>query len=263
MAYLLDGNNIKQYSAVPVKNVGPLAIAGLFDLPKRTGTTEYNWGTCIEPYVDADDIELDGRTLSLKLAIKTLDYRTKLAELRSVLLSCKKLGTDYGEFEVLCKDEIIVNDYPKLSMAIVTAKLWQPIFILPELILNTSGSNNGYSIDGYSLNQDFGIYHPEPEGLEAFAKRIEVTTTDVYRITQYRELDIVTFRCKMLGDNMMDLYTKMMQLHALCMRPGLRLLDNGKISAKVYFKAGIAVTHLSEKVLQFELKCTVAEWIKR
>ncbi|WP_455673602.1 hypothetical protein [Phocaeicola sp.] len=261
--YTIDEKNISQYGAIPVKNNGPLAIAGIFDLPKRIGTTEYNWGTSIEPYVDAEDIELDGRTLSLKLAIKAVDYRAKLNTLRTDLLACTKLGTELGGFEVLCKDAISVDDYPKLCMAIITAKFWQPAITLPELTLMQSGKALGYSIDGYYLSSDFGVYYLEPEGVENQAKRIEVSTTATYQQTLYRELDTITFRCKMRADSLQILYTKMMQFHALCMQPGLRTLASGKISAKVYFKSGIAVTPLMDRILQFDLKCTVAEWIKR
>lgn len=263
MTYTLDGKKISQYGAFPVKNNGPLAITGIFDCPKRKGATEYNWGASIEPYVDADDIELDGRTLSLKLVVKVSDYRIKLEALRSALVSCRKLNTEFGEFDVLCKDAISVEDYPQLSMAIITVKLWQPVFTVPELILKPSGINHGYLLDGYSLNQDFGIYYSEPKGVEDQAKRIEISTTETYRQTLYRELDTITFKCKMIASGLMEMYTKMMLLHGLCMKPGLRTLDNGKISAKVYFKSGIAITPLTEKILQFDLKCTVAEWIKR
>ena len=52
MSYKLDDIDISSYDAFPY--VGQtkdskdcIAISGVFDLPKRKGTTEYNWGTSI------------------------------------------------------------------------------------------------------------------------------------------------------------------------------------------------------------------------
>lgn len=70
MNYKLDGIPISNYGAKPVRTNQAFALHGMLDLPKRLSPTEYNWGTSIEPFVDAEDIKLDGRTLTLNVAIK-------------------------------------------------------------------------------------------------------------------------------------------------------------------------------------------------
>lgn len=86
MSYKLDDIDISSYDAFPY--VGQtkdskdcIAISGVFDLPKRKGTTEYNWGTSIEPFVDAEDIELDGRTLVLSLVVRSENVKSQLDKL--------------------------------------------------------------------------------------------------------------------------------------------------------------------------------------
>lgn len=71
MNYKLDGIPISNYGAKPVRTNQAFALHGMLDLPKRLSPTEYNWGTSIEPFVDAEDIKLDGRTLTLNVAIKS------------------------------------------------------------------------------------------------------------------------------------------------------------------------------------------------
>ena len=159
MSYKLDDIDISSYDAFPYvgQTKDCIAISGVFDLPKRKGITEYNWGTGIEPFVDAEDIELDGRTLLLSLVVRSENVKSQLDKLKKACISCRRLSTRFGSFNVICKDEISVEEYVTLNMAIVQVKFWQQSYIPAEIDINPSGGNN-YVMDGYSLSADLCIF---------------------------------------------------------------------------------------------------------
>lgn len=256
MSYKFDDIDISSYDAFPyIGKTDCIAITGIFDLPKRKGTTEYNWGTGIEPFVDAEDIELDGRTLILSLVVRSENVKSQLDKLKKACISCRHLTTGFGSFNVICKDEISVEEYVSLNMAIVQVKFWQQSYIPAEIAINPSGGEN-YVMDGYSLNTDFGIYVSSRSGVEAVGKRIEIGTTLPYMQNKYRELTTLTLKCTMLGDSLQRLYSSMSQFSALCISPGLRnLILKGNERMKIYFKDGITVIARTEHILEFDLKC--------
>lgn len=264
MSYKLDDIDISSYDAFPY--VGQtkdskdcIAISGVFDLPKRKGTTEYNWGTSIEPFVDAEDIELDGRTLVLSLVVRSEKVKSQLDKLKKACISCRRLSTGFGSFNVICKDEIYVEEYVSLNMAIVQVKFWQQSYIPAEIGINPSGGNN-YVMDGYSLNANFGIYVSSRSGVETVGKRIEIGTTLPYMQNEYREPTTLTLKCTMLGNSLEWLYSSMSQFSALCISPGLRnLILKGNERLEIYFKDGITVTVRTKHVLDFDLKCRVMQ----
>lgn len=257
MSYKLDDIDISSYDAFPYvgQTKDCIAISGVFDLPKRKGITEYNWGTGIEPFVDAEDIELDGRILLLSLVVRSENVKSQLDKLKKACISCRRLSTGFGSFNVICKDEISVEEYVTLNMAIVQVKFWQQSYIPTEIDINPSGGNN-YVMDGYSLSADFGIYVSSRSGVEAIGKRIEIGTTLPYMQNKYREPTTLTLKCTMLGDSLQRLYSSMSQFSALCISPGLRnLILKGNERMKIYFKDGITVIARTEHILEFDLKC--------
>lgn len=260
MSYKLDNVDISSFGAYPYENTkGSTAITGIFDLPKRKGTTEYDWGTTIEPFVDAEDIELDGRTLTLSLVIRSSNLKSQLKKLVDACIACRHLSTVFGDFDIICKDEITVEEYLSLNMAIVQVKFWQQDYIPAEIKMQPSGGNS-YTMDNYSLYVDFGISVSSRSGVESIGKRIEVATTLPYMQNKFRELGTLTLKCAMLGTDLKDLYLKMGQFSALCISPGLRSLclrDNENM--KIYFKDGITVTARTAHVLEFDLKCRVMQ----
>ena len=257
MSYKFDDIDISSYDAFPYvgQTKDCIAISGVFDLPKRKGTTEYNWGTGIEPFVDAEDIELDGRILLLSLVVRSENVKSQLDKLKKACISCRRLSTGFGSFNVICKDEISVEEYVTLNMAIVQVKFWQQSYIPTEIDINPSGGNN-YVMDGYSLSADFGIYVSSRSGVEAIGKRIEIGTTLPYMQNKYREPTTLTLKCTMLGDSLQRLDSSMSQFSALCISPGLRnLILKGNERMKIYFKDGITVIARTEHILEFDLKC--------
>lgn len=262
MNYKLDGRNLFIFGVYPKVDYNQecIALSGVFNLPKRKGTTEYNWGNSIEPFVDKEDIEMEGRTLTLKACLRgqsSADYRSKLDSYKSACIACRKLWTEFGEFDVVVKDAIEIEEYPGCNMAIITTKFWQQNILLPELIVNPSGNSNEL-IDNFSLSRDFGIYIASRKADKSIAKRIEISTTLPYTRTQYREARDVTFNCSMIGNDLQSLYVKMMQFQTLCIRPGIRVLMlSGNENYNLYFKDGITVKARLNTLLTFDLKCRV------
>lgn len=260
MNYKLDGKAIESFGAHPHISQEYIALAGAFDMPKRKGTTEYNWGTSIEAFVGKEDIELDGRTLTIEVCIKgvsTEDYRIKLASYKSVCVSCRKLWTEFGEFDVVMKEAMNVEEHTDSFIAIVTAKFWQQEYLLPELAVSPT-EGIGVLLDSYNLEKDFGIYISLNKNSKNIAKRIDVSTTLPYTQTQYREARDITFECVMCGADLLELYAKTGQFQALCTRPGLRKLKlAGNELYDLYFKDGMSVKVQSDTLLKFDLKCRV------
>lgn len=261
MKYKLDGVDMASFGAVPylTRSQTFIAISGIFDLPKRKGTTEYNWGTSIEPYVDSEDIELDGRTLAISLCIKSINYKRKLDTLRTACIACRKLWTEFGEFDVVLKDELSVDEHISLNMAIVKVKFWQQTFTPASITITPSGGSS-YTMDEFNLYKDFGITVVSRKDFENIGKRIEISTTKPYMQTKYREARDITIGCSMIGNGIHDLYYKISQFNALCISPGIRnlyLRENEHCS--LYFKDGITATARTERILNFNLKCRIVQ----
>ena len=257
MSYSLDGVDISTWGAYPYieRTKECIALSGVFDLPKRIGTTEYNWGTSIEPFVDKEDIQLDGRNLILSLVIKSENYNNQLEKLKSACIKCRKLGTPFGSFDVVLKDELDVEEYIALNMAIITIKFWQQNYTPVDITVKPTGGNS-YTIDGYSFAEDFGIYVASRSGVKSLGKRIEISTTVPYKRSEYREISDMVLNCKMYSDSMIDLHKRISEFSALCISPGIRnvkLLDNERL--KVYFKDGITAKLRTSHILEFDLKC--------
>lgn len=249
MNYKIDGRLVPYIFPIVEKDV--IALSGVFDLPKRTGDTEYNWGTSIEPYVDAADISLDGRTLELRLAM--CNYHTHLDEFRQLCINCRQLETGFGTFSVLVNEEIKVEEVNG-EYALLTVRFWQQDVTLTALTVKPTGGS-GYGIDGFNLAKDFGIQVAVLTDRSNTGKRLEAKTTLPYTQTAYRELPEVTLACTMCGPDLVELHRRMLQFQSLCAAPGLRsLTKDGEPLLNFYLKDGISVKPADETVLTFNLK---------
>lgn len=258
MNYKIDGVDIVTLGAFPCLSQERIALSGVFNLPKRKGTTEYNWGTEIEPYVDKEDIELEGRTLSLSVMMQSSssnEHLERLKKFKESCVACKNLETEFGSFEVLQKEEISVTEYKK-NLATVTVKFWQPKVELPDLILQPS-SGGLFSIDGYNLYKDFGISLSNLKSGKNQGKRLEANTTSLYTQTKFRDSISLSMSGYMNGE-LRHLYEQVMQFYTLCMKPGLRsLLLPDKTVHQVYFKDGITAEVIHSKILRLDLKMRI------
>ncbi|MBR8720205.1 hypothetical protein IX307_001371 [Bacteroides pyogenes] len=247
--YKFDGVDIKTLGATPGKVPGEcLAISGIFDMPKRIGETEHNWGSSIEPFVDKEDIEIDGRTITL-VAIVAASH---IVDFKKKAIACRVLGTAFGDFNVIQRDAIVVEKHADIS--IVTVKFWHPEYHTVPLSISPSGGS-GMLIDNYNLISDFGIYMKYKSGVNDTAKRIDINTTARYSNSEYRELSDMIFTGHLKAASMQDAYSKMMQFHALCLSPGIRTFsDAGNKKHKVYFKDEIRCKAVMNGLLSFDLK---------
>lgn len=254
--YYIDGIDISTFGAVAILGQEAYPLSGIFDLPKRKGETERTWGTEIEPFVDKEDINLDGRNLTLLVAIKDNtpeEFQSRLSSFKTACINCKVLGTDFGDFNVIQKEDITVSQFPDENFATISVKFWQEEVTLPALTITPTG-RQGYLLDNYNL-KDFGIIPSELKNESNSGKRIEVNTTKPYTQTIYRDKQTVSLSCSMLGRNLTDLYTKMMQFQAFCTGPSLRTFKTPEgQSFNLYIKDGITVKTEHETILSFDLK---------
>jgi len=256
--YKIDGKDLSEYGAIPSKSDGMTALSGVMSLPKRTGTTEYDWGTSIEPFVDAEDIELDGRKLTLCVTIKADDTEllSKIEAFKNACISCTSLTNDFGTFQVIQKYEITVTKY--VGVALITVPFWEQNYVVATNDIKPSNSGS-YMLDEYDLFKDFGISMSSSNGINNTSERIDVSTTLPYMATAYRSAMDLSLTCKMFGESLADLYQKITKFEALCISPGTHQIKCKNTSRTIYFKDGIDVKVEANTVLSFDLKCRVIQ----
>jgi hypothetical protein len=247
MTYKLDNIPLSSFEAMPGRGSQYFALEGMLDLPKRIGNTERDWGTSIEPFVQVEDIQIDGRTLTLNVIVK----HSKVENIKSAGVACKILSFDYDSFNVVCRDEIEVT--PTGIYDFVKIRFWQNDFSLKPVTIIPSASG-AYLLDNFNLNKDFGIYIAQSNDLANTAKRIDAGTTEFYIRTGYRDTREITLNCSMSGNNFENLYKKMNQFQSVLMQSGLRTLTVGNNKFNIYFKDGITVNTVHENMLSFTLK---------
>ena len=261
MSYKVDNRPIADYGAVPIAQSGYLALTGIFDLPKRKGTTEHNWGTEIEPHLKECDIDIDGRVLTLSVRISDNDsqlLKRKINDFAGACVNCETITTAFDTFNVYCTGQVDVQEFG--NFAIITARFWQEDIEFKSLTLKPSSPIGGYEMDGFNLTRDFGIHVANRQSFGSIAKRIDIPTTEFYRKTAYREQTVVKLNCSMIGDNVADLYNKMCQFHTLIYRNSARVLqwqpdgyEGVKNVAKVYCKSGFSVQMPAQTMLRFSI----------
>ena len=257
--YRLDDIPLRSIGVIPCLNKERIALEGMFNLPKRKGASEYSGGTKIEPFVDAADLEFEGRSLTLNAWIRgntPAEYTGALEAFKATCIQCRALSTGYADFAVLLKDEVKVTEYIGYNRARAAVTFWQETVEFPPLAVTATGGP-GYTLDGYNL-LDFGIRVSERKDNANVGKRIEVATTLPYTQAEHRDKATAVLRCYMRGEGFADLYGKMTQFHALCAAPGLRVLrypDGTEVSG--YFKDGFTVKAAHRTKLDFDLKLRV------
>lgn len=250
MNYKLDNTPISEYGAIPSPIGGHFALTGILDLPKRIGKTEHDWGTSIEPFVQTEDIELDGRTLTLNVSIR----KNNLDAFKAACVACRELSFDYDTFQVIQEDEIkvdVVGDYCRVSVP-----FWQNEIVLPEITIIPSGTG-GYRVDNFSLTKDFGTHVGQSGNILNTAGRIDVQTTELYERTNFRGLRKIDLSCSIVGNSFADVYDKMSQFHSLLISPGIHTLKLRNNEYNVYFKDGLTANIIDENIVKFTLRATV------
>lgn len=263
MSYKINGTDIAAYGAVAGGTEDlVINLSELFSFPKRKGETERNWGTSVEPFVGAQDLAFEGRTMTLNLFLMgstRKQYAERLAALRQACVECVSLSTDFGDFDVIVRDAVSVQEFFNGNAATVKIPFWQETVVFAPLTLQPSGGT-GYRMDGYNLSADFGIAVSERKEGQLVGKRIDAGTSLPYMQTLYREPGTVTLACYMSAPNLQALYGRMMQFHALCAAPGLRQLRFPDDTVRtVYVKEGFSATVLSDRYVKFDLKMSYGD----
>lgn len=203
------------------------ALSGAWSLPKRLGDTHYDWQGELDPYVDLDDIALDGRDLTLSLICK----KQTAAELKSTIDTFKADVADkfalshdvLGSFEVSLA-EISVAIYGR-TWAQLTLKMREHSPIIPTKL--PAIDNGVYGIDGHSWAQ-LGLVLQGVDNRYDLAQYTELSITkspvvDSF-IAGYRQAQTITIQGTVQGATYADFNTKVGQLQSLLSAPGTRTI---------------------------------------
>lgn len=252
MIYKFDNVDIASYGVLPMRGDGGVAISGMFDFPKRKGEIERNWGNQVEPYLDREDLEYDGRTIGLKLVMENAE---NLGRFRTACLACRVLGTELGNFDVVLASEVNVENVNEKLLK-MELKFNENKVGFEDLTLAGSGGT-GIRVDDFNLARDFGITVAEVKGDLKIPKRIEVSTTAPYMNTRYRENPSVSLECVMRDRDLKAIGARMRQFHALWRQPGTRVLHlaDGR-TRNVFVKNGFNVTVVNDGIVKFTLNLT-------
>lgn len=257
MSYKINNIDLSTFGITPIQQSGQsLAVTGVFDFPNRKGETERSWGTEIEQFVSAADLEFEGRDISFKGLMRGTTRADILSKLTSLTTLCKSgtltFETRVGIFQVFASGEIQVVELCD-TVFIVEIKFRQNVVLFPTAP-GVATVGTGYKLAGYSFKSDFGIIVNSIAGRLNTASRIEVKTTDFYANINYRDLKDVKIGCTMLASNLPDLTNKMGRLHGLLSQPGLKTLTypDGTTDG-VYLKGGFIVSGITEYACQFTL----------
>jgi len=225
----INGNNIYTSYGLIFQE-----LTGILDMPKRIGTISHDWGTSIEPFLDAADIEFDGRNFELKC----------FGEIPDMLFSGMiELGADWGTFNVYCQDEV-KHDNKQL-----TIPLYEPKWIQPT-VTGTASGGSGFRINGFNLYSDFGIIISEVNDYKNMPKRISVDTTDYYRNAFYRDEGIMN----LIGAFYGDIVTNISKFYALMSSEGMKTLlfpDNSEY--QVYAADGCKINEVYPNMATFQI----------
>lgn len=214
----INNNPLSYWGLKQVRFENDLSIKGCFDMPKRKGTTERSWGTEIEAFTDAADIEFDGRTITIR-ALVTGSIKTVIDAFSTYLKSnTLTLGTDFSSFSVIFKDDIKVNKI-NANTATLEVNLWQETVLFGTPSGATGGA--GFKINGYNF-KDFGLTALKTSDYLNIPKRIDVNTTAFYVITTYREARELTIECLLQGSTKADFWSKLQQLYGLLASAGIK-----------------------------------------
>lgn len=246
--YKINNIDLSTLGIIPLQNSGQsLAVSGVLDFPARKGKTEHSWGTETEAFVAEDDIEFEGREIVFYAMMKASTTEVLNANLLQLIVLCKtgivQFETPCGIFPVVLTGDIKVEEWSEKGV-IIEAKFTQFVVSFVGDTGEPTGGD-GYLIDDYNLQSDFGICVLKEAGSKSLPVRIGVNTTDNYTISAYREPRDIALNCFMKGSDIADLVTKMGKFQKLLSLPGLRALSiPGGSGHNTYVKGGFKVTNI-------------------
>lgn len=252
MAHLFNNIDLTTYGIEATRIPGGnITIKGGFDLPARIGKTAYRWDDedGVEPYVEADEIFFGGRDIEFKgflMGTKTAIFTgiSSFNAAASAVSGTNVFATPYGNFNVYVK-----KVEPHIYSMGAEVKI---IFREPAPVL-TGGSlpataDAAYQLDGIPL-RSFGLYcspvemiNELPEAKEMYFTKIE---SEGWRNSFRKEREFV-FEAMILGTSLLDFQSKVKNLYAIFMSPGIRSLNlNDEALMQGYAAEGFSITDVS------------------
>lgn len=244
MIYTINGTDLSTLGVLPIQSGNLIAVPGIFDFPGRKGATERSWGIEIEAFVSAADLEWESRGITFNALIEAASRAQLLTRIHalSTLLKQDRLTfvTPYRTVNVVADGEMTVDILDTVT-AKVSAALTEQTVSFASLTEDASGGA-GYLLDGYNLENDFGIVVKSSSGLYSTSERIEVNTTANYTRTGYRKPKDITLQCVMVQASLSVFGAALNQFQALLASPGMKVLsDLNGVAHNVYAKDGFQV----------------------
>ncbi|MCW0484069.1 LamG domain-containing protein [Gaoshiqia sediminis] len=259
--YKINGISLAGFGILPLREKGnAFALSGALDFPRRKGTTERDWGTEIEAFVSAGDLEWEGRDITFRGLMRASSHALLVSNYGDFSDLCKNdelvFSTPFGSFNVVLEKEIKVTELMPTMLKFEAAFTQQDVSFSALTTAATGGA--GTLIDGYNLRNDFGIIVQSHSGYFDLAKRIDVNTTGNYKQSGYRDMRNVTLQCLLIGSDLSDMLVKMAQFQALLASPGLHILTSylGD-SFSFYVKDGLQVSQMLDYAAKFTLRLRV------
>ena len=244
--YYINNTPISQFGIIPTKSNGNISISGCFNLPKRKGTTYYDWVTdnSVEPYVESEDMDFDSRDISITGNIVSdsdsslpliNDFMNELPELFT--LSCK-----WGSWSVKCKSTTI-ETFTK-SACKITIKFIEPLVNLSGTL--PSPTENG-EIDGYKWTS-FGLYLKEISNYQGIGAPKSLSTTQNPSYSLYskggQEKTEITVSGMIIAENTEQFKERIKSLYALFGKAGIRTINYREREIKCFCTNGFSVQNV-------------------
>lgn len=269
--YSLNGRPLSDFGIVPVRNssAGNLALAGAWNLPKRTGDTSYDWqdGDGVEPYTDAEEIAFAGREITwsgLCRGNSSADLASKLDAFREFIgglpAGTVELDCKWGTWQVRMSKtaEITIIGDGKRDAQIRLA-FHEPVANLAGAILPAEEEHQG-GVDGYSW-RSLGLGVTLTDGRYDTTTWKELKTTADVFVRGGRAKREITFKGYLMAPGYEEFIQRLKVLYSLFGGPGVRHIVSMGMSFDGFCTDGFNISGIRVKpgitLALFDVKITV------
>ncbi len=266
MSYKLNNISLSDYNIIAAKSPSStIAVSGCLDMPKRTGTTFYDWGDHhgVEPYVSASEINFEGRDISFYGLTKADDKPSAVYLLKrfyKLINSFETLvpfETPYGTFQVYVKEEIKVN-YLSDGWCTAEIKFREPV-VNVAVDLPTGDQYRELGINGIPF-KSFGAFIKKSSN-NLNRPGIKKSKSSVYGFESFQltptKLQKVKLDLVFIHDSYDELKTGIHQFHSVLASEGLHDLNIDMTGRKIWAVDGFKTKNIrmaSNKAIA-ELSC--------
>lgn len=236
-------------------------VNGVLDMPSRIGDVVYDWGDYIEPLVHEKDIAWKHKEIKIEVLFDGSRHGITYSESLSRLTSLPKeftLTTKYGDYTVNLKEAVIIK---KHTDQYITLNLIfhenNPEFI--NSVLDDPIGGNGASIDGYELENDFGILISEVKLLDNIPslKQSNVTTFQKSKpLTKFRGLKTIQLSCFKLFTDYNELKETTEKFKKILSQKDFRILILNNKHYNCFLTEGFVIL-INKDHIKFDLKMNI------